>query len=317
MAAADQKKPAATKKKKPTVTVATSKTADEYSAQLRKVRRTAADKKPPSDKKSIAQKTAFRQRHRSTFLTCLTIAFLLILAAFFRFCLEGYGCSALICAGCAFVTAFYHFVPKILKNSRTVIRIFTILLCIGLLIAGVTEALIIKASFGQPETATEYLLVLGAKVRASGPSLSLSNRINAAYDYLTAHPDAIAVVSGGQGTDEPITEAQCMYDRLTAMGIDPDRVWMEDKATSTWENLLFSLDLIEAKTGSRPEKLALLSSEYHLFRAGLFARKAGVEPIGIPARTTNPVLMVNYFLREIAGVWHYIILGSFGGHYHD
>lgn len=191
--------------------------------------------------------------------------------------------------------------------------IFTVFLCAGVLLAAITEGIIIHASFGSPEEDVSYLVVLGAKVRSDGPSLSLQNRIDAAYAYLAAHPDTVAVVTGGRGEDEPMTEAKCMYDRLTAMGIDGSRIWMEDKATSTWENLRFSLDLIEEKTGSRPAKIGVLSSEYHLYRAGLFAKACGVEFIGVPARTTNPVLMVNHFLREVAGVWHFMLLG---GQYH-
>lgn len=191
--------------------------------------------------------------------------------------------------------------------------VFTVFLCAGVLLAAITEGIIIHASFGSPEEDAFYLVVLGAKVRADGPSLSLQNRIDAAFSYLTAHPDTIAVVTGGQGEDEHISEAQCMFDRLTAMGIEKDRIWMEEKATSTWENLRFSLDLIEEKTGSRPSRIGVLSSEYHLYRASLFAEECGVEFVGIPARTTNPVLMVNYFLREVAGVWHFMLLG---GQYH-
>ena len=101
-----------------------------------------------------------------------------------------------------------------------------------------------------------------------------------------------------------------MYDHLTAMGIAADRVWMEPNATSTWENLNFSLDLIEEKTGQRPEKIGLLSSEYHLFRAKLFAKECGVEAAGIPAHTTRVSQMINHFMREVAGIWHYIILGG-------
>lgn len=308
-----------TAKKKPAVSVANGKNTAEVSAKLNRVRRTKDDK-TPSGRATIAQRTAFRKQHKRTILACFVMAFLLLLAFFFKFCVQGYSFSALVCLCLTAVIGFYTFVPKLKsqypKFTRTVIRIFTIILCIGLLVVGITEALIIQASFGNPEAECAYLLVLGAKVRSDGPSLSLMNRINAAFDYLTAHPDAIAVVSGGQGSDEPMTEAQCMYDHLTAMGIDPSRIWMEDKATSTWENLLYSLDLIEEKTGQRPETLAVLSSEYHLFRAKLFTEKAGAEFIGVPARTTNPVLMVNYFLREVAGVWHYILLGSLGGHYH-
>ena len=101
-----------------------------------------------------------------------------------------------------------------------------------------------------------------------------------------------------------------MFDELTAMGIDPDRVWMEDKATSTKENILFSLDLIEEKTGVRPEKLWVVSSEYHLCRAGMMTRDCGVEFAGVPASTSRFSQKVNHFLREIAGVWHYLVLGS-------
>jgi uncharacterized SAM-binding protein YcdF (DUF218 family) len=197
---------------------------------------------------------------------------------------------------------------------KVVKRIFTVILCIGILVVGVTEALVIKASFGDPDTGCQYIVVLGAKVRPDGPSVSLRNRIDATYDYLTAHPDTIAVLSGGRGSDEPVTEAGCMFEALVKKGIDPQRLWIEDRATSTWENLHFSLDLIEEKTGVRPASIGIISSEYHLFRAGLFADACGVEHVGIPARTTLISQMINHFMREVAGVWHYIILG---GQYHD
>lgn len=320
------KKPASTRKKSAEPTPKAAKkpkdmakvpvtTSDEatarLSAELDKVRR--EDGISHSGKKSIAEATAFRVRNRRTIFACVEIGFLLLAAFFFQFCVAGYSFSALICLGIAVLIAFYTFVPKVFKNSRTVIRIVTILLCLILIVAGITEALIIKASFGSPETECEYLLVLGAKVRADGPSMSLLDRINRAYDYLTAHPDTIAVVSGGKGGDEPLTEAQCMYDSLVALGISPSRIWIEDKATSTWENLQYSLALIEEKTGQRPTELAVLSSEYHLFRASLFTRAAGAEFIGIPAETSNFFLKINYYLREVAGVWHYILLG---GQYH-
>ena len=105
-----------------------------------------------------------------------------------------------------------------------------------------------------------------------------------------------------------------MFEQLTARGIDPERLWLEDQATSTWENLNFSLALIEEKTGNRPATIGLISSEYHLFRAGLFAADCGVKAVGIPAATSWVSIRVNYFLREVAGVWHYLILG---GQYHD
>jgi uncharacterized SAM-binding protein YcdF (DUF218 family) len=101
-----------------------------------------------------------------------------------------------------------------------------------------------------------------------------------------------------------------MYRELVELGIDPNRIWIEDEATSTWENMHYSLDLIEERTGIRPTKLGVLSSEYHLFRASLFAKACNVESVGIPAATSRLSQRINHFMREIAGVWHYILLGG-------
>lgn len=232
----------------------------------------------------------------------------------FTYFMAGYSFSALVALLLMAILLFYNLctilLPKFPVPVLLARRIFTGILCVGLLVCGVTEILIIKASFGDPKEQVDYVVVLGAKVRNDGPSVSLQNRIDAAYAYLLEHPQAIAVVTGGQGADEPMTEAECMYQELVAMGIDESRIWREHKATSTWENLQFSLDLIEEKTGTRPQKIGLLSSEYHLFRAKLFAKECGVEAAGIPAHTSRISQMINHFLREVAGVWHYLLLGG-------
>ena len=244
-------------------------------------------------------------------LFCLLFA---VLAFFFKFCVPGYSFTALVCLVLAGIIAFYTvtglFLTAYPDPLRVIRLVFTVCLCIGLLVVGITEAIIIHASFGDPEEHCDYMVVLGAKVREDGPSVSLWDRIYAARDYMLEHPDVIAVVSGGQGPDEPMSEAQCMYEKLVGLGIDPNRIWMEDQATSTWENLNFTLELIEEKTGVRPEKLGLLSSEYHMFRASLFADACNVESVGIPAKTSRFFQGLNHFMREVAGVWHYIILGG-------
>ena len=265
--------------------------------------------------KGIAEKIAYRKQNQGTILAVFAMAGLLLAAGFFEFCLIGYSFSALICLCLMGVVGFYTFFPKIFRHlpgfTRSVKAVFTILLCIGLLVFAATEVLVVRASFGSTDRDYDYLLVLGAKVRGDGvPSLSLYNRIDKAYEFLMENPDTVAILSGGQGPDEPMTEAKCMYAHLVEMGIDPERLWMEDKATSTWENMKYTLDLIEEKTGIRPGKLGVVSSEYHLFRASLFAGEHGVEFVGIPAETTRLSLKINYFLREVAGVWHYILLGG-------
>ena len=225
---------------------------------------------------------------------------------------HGHEFLGLICFGLSGISIAYILFG--IFRARHLRRIFTILLCVGILIFAVTEAIVLSAINGDPDTACEYIIVLGAKVDGQSPAMSLRSRIDAAYHFLIAHPDTIAVLSGGQGEDEEISEAQCMFNYLTAMGIAEDRLWLEDKSTSTWENLQFSLAVIDEKAGAHPEKIGILSSEYHLFRAGLFAKDCGFEAIGIPAHTPQFSIRINYFLREVAGVWHYFILG---GQYND
>lgn len=322
MAKTSTTKKTAPKKKQAKKTASPKKSAPKKTtAKKPAVKNAAPKKKAAPAKKSVFQRRSIAQRtvdwktgKTMHVLRWLAIFPLLLLIIFFTFFMAGYSFTVLVCWGLIGICLFYNLADIIQKKypkpTKVVRRIFTVLLCLGLLIAGITEILIIEASFGDPKESVDYLLVLGAKVRADGPSASLMDRIRGARDYLNAHPDVIAVVSGGQGPDEPMTEARCMYEQLVAMGIDPSRIWMEDKATSTWENLQFTLDLIEAKTGTRPTKLGILSSEYHLFRAGLFAEKFGIESVGVPARTSRISQMINHFMREIAGVWHYILLGG-------
>lgn len=318
-----KKKPAAKK----TSASSSKKTAPKKTAQKKTAPKKAAPKKTVSKKqaapeqtspfrrKSIAERTvAWKTGIYWGILRWLAIIPFLLLIIFFTFFMAGYSFTVLVCWCIIGIILFYNCMHllqrKYPKDARILRRIFTFVLCIGLLVCGITEAIIINASFGDPKESCEYVVVLGAKVRPDGPSVSLMDRIRAANDYLTEHPDVIAVVSGGKGEDEPMTEAQCMYNELVELGISPERIWMEEKATSTWENLNFSLDLIEAKTGTRPDKIGLLSSEYHLFRASLFADACGVESVGIPAKTSRLSQRINHFMREVAGVWHYILLGG-------
>ena len=188
--------------------------------------------------------------------------------------------------------------------------ILTILLCIGFLAALVTGIFIARSAVGDAAAYCDYVIVLGAGVNGTTPSMSLRERIDSAAQYLKDHPDAICVVSGGQGNGEDISEADCMYRELTALGIDGSRIWKEDKSTSTRENFDFSLDLIEEKTGSRPRTAAVVSSGYHLFRASLIAQKQGLTMVGVPAQSRWFALYANYFLREIIAVWYYLIIGG-------
>lgn len=242
----------------------------------------------------------------------LCVAVLLSLGIFIHFCVAGCSFLGLVVCGIAGIVACYLLLGMLKKHRKkaatVLIRALTALLCLGFLAAMITGVLIGNAAAGEDATGCQYVIVLGAGVNGTVPSRSLQERIDAAYAYLTKNPGITCIVSGGQGPGEDITEAQCMYDRLTAMGIDPDRIWLEESSTSTRENIAFSLALIEERTGSRPESAGILSSEYHLFRARTVAAEQGLTAVGIPAKTGWAHLFVNYFLREIVAIWGYAVL---------
>lgn len=186
------------------------------------------------------------------------------------------------------------------KIFHTVFCIVVLVGVVGMIATGVW----VGASMGGTEDMdAEYVIVLGAGVNGSEPSQSLAERLEAARDYLDAHPDAVLILSGGQGDGESISEAQCMRDYLTARGVSASRLRTEDDARTTVENLAFSLQLIEAETGKSVTEVGIISSEYHLLRASLIAENLGVKAECYPAETENKVYFCNMFLREIFGVW--------------
>ena len=307
----NKKKPGPKKSTKKT----TAKKAGGKKAPSKKQAPKEPEKKSLFSRRTIAERTAaFKNRNWGSVFCWTCIVLCLLLAVFFKFFMLGYSFTVTVLLGLAAILLFYALMPILTKThpltARRFKRVVTTILCIGLIVVGITEFFILRSSLGDPREHCDYAVVLGAKVRTTGPSASLWDRIYGARDYLEEHPEVIAIVSGGQGDDEPMTEAQAMYDELVNLGIDPDRIWIEDRATSTWENLNFSLDLIEERTGTRPEKIGIVSSEYHLFRASLFADACGVESVGIPARTSIISQRINHFMREVAGVWHYLILGG-------
>lgn len=223
------------------------------------------------------------------------------------------GCDflGLVLCGVALIIAGYNLLSLWEKQRRIpakVVRtIVSVILILALIAVGVTLVPILQGPAGGAG-GSEYVIVLGAGVKNSEPSEILRDRIDRAYEYLTAHPDAICIATGGKGDDENISEALCIYNHLTAMGIDGDRIWMEDQATSTIENFRYSIALIEEKTGSTPETVTVLSSEFHLYRASRMASDCGLTADFIPAPTGNLLIRVSYTIREVFALWKYLLL---------
>jgi uncharacterized SAM-binding protein YcdF (DUF218 family) len=153
------------------------------------------------------------------------------------------------------------------------------------------------------------LIVLGAAVHGDRVTWVLSNRLDTAADYLEAHPDALCVVTGGQGDGESVSEASAMQKYLVERkGIDPARILVEDRATSTLENFRFSKVLIEQKLG-KDARIAFVTTDFHVFRAGRVAKKAGLDAVGIAAPDVW-YIKFNNFLRECVGITVYGLRGD-------
>ncbi len=178
-----------------------------------------------------------------------------------------------------------------------VVAVCAVILCGAVLAAVETACMAVAAAKKPAEDAT--LVVLGCKVNGESPSRMLHERLEAAYTYLTEHPDAVCVVSGGQGTDEKISEAKCMYRYLTEKGIDPSRLYKEDRSVSTRENLAFSEKIIKEK--GLPSSVAIVTNEFHEYRAGEVAKALEMDYGAVPAGTAL-YLLPTFYVRELYGI---------------
>lgn len=238
-------------------------------------------------------------------LWLIAVIVLLLAAVVFAVAMTGHTFVAALCAFIALVIVYFHFVRR--RGLRIAAAI---VLAVGIAVFGVIEAPIVAGARTDAPDDVEYLVVLGAGLHGDVPSLSLTDRLEGALAWLEAHPDCVAVVSGGQGPGETMTEGEAMGIWLEARGIDPSRIIVEDRATSTQENLEYSFALIRGRGGEPDGNCAIVTSEYHLYRAKALAARQGVECFGVAARTSWPTLMLNYFIREGFAVTYYRLTGE-------
>lgn len=183
---------------------------------------------------------------------------------------------------------------------------FTGLLIVGILAFVIVESCIFTHYRDQGKPDLDYIIVLGAQMKPAGPSAVLKFRLDAAYEYLIANENTLCVVSGGQGANEPCTEAQGMYDYLVERGIAPERILMEEKSTDTSENIAYSAALI----GGTDKEVGIVTNNFHVFRGVMLARHAGFEnACGISARS-NIYFQPNNLVREFFGIMKDLVCGN-------
>ena len=234
----------------------------------------------------------------------------LALAAFLKFCLLGYGMSALAFLGLAACLGFFGLMAgRRGPGARRLKLIVIIVLLIGVACFLAAEIPVLMDCRSDADTTAPYLIVCGAGVHGSTPSLSMTDRLREAMAWLDAEPAGKAVLTGAQGPGEDLSEAQAMFDWLTARGVDPGRLILEDQAVNSLQNLRYSLERIAADGGDPAGRVAILSSEYHLHRLGWMAERLGCQPVLVAARTTKISLFINYAVREAFAMWKLWVFG--------
>lgn len=204
--------------------------------------------------------------------------------------------------------------PGPVIRNRIFRRIVVVIVCIGLLsFAAIETVITVWANTAAPEKNVNFVIVLGCGIFPDGElTRTLQNRLDGAYGYLETHKDALCIVSGGQGADEPFPEADAMKGYLMAKGIDQSRIVTEARSSSTEENLAFSLQIMEQDYPQLEKTVLIATSGYHVFRARLLAKTLGMDAYGLPCATPWPVF-INGYMREYLSVINMAVFHIGGG----
>lgn len=177
--------------------------------------------------------------------------------------------------------------------------VFTILFLIFFAVEIVILSAIIPTTFDELST----IIILGACVKGKKITGALQKRLDKGVDYLLAHDNTKVIVSGGQGRGEDVTEAFAMKNYLTDKGIDEKRIFMEEKSRSTEENLKYSLSYIKDVN----EKVGIVTNNFHVYRSVKLAKRAGYKDVVGIAAGADPVLLLNYLVREFFAVVYLVL----------
>jgi len=243
--------------------------------------------------------------------SCISVALLIAAALLWVFKDFTYGVSfimrlsAIGCAGLAF-TVFLTLPfqnPKWQKLSKRLLSVILILALLGGISFVWIEALIFGGADGDPTEDADLLVVLGAGLNGMVPSAVLTSRLRVTYDYMASHPDCVAILTGSQGDNELRTEASAMAEYLQDRGIDESRLYLEEEAHNTAQNIKFSVSLMEEIELPDDPVVMVVSNEFHLYRAEKIFERYDMDVHSLPAPTPKIGLIpLNSYVREYCSV---------------
>ena len=174
------------------------------------------------------------------------------------------------------------------------------------LLIAVCEGFVLSGFGRRAPAGLDYLIVLGAQVREDGPSAVLRYRLDEAAAYMLENRGTVCIVTGGQGSAEPIAEGISMRDYLVGQGIDASRILVEDKARNTIQNILFSMPLMSSPDAS----CGIVTNNFHVARAMALARKQGLTDICAIAAPSDLLFLPNNMFREVFGLTKDFLAGN-------
>lgn len=197
------------------------------------------------------------------------------------------------------------------KKKKSWLIALLALIIAGALALGALELVIWRGAQGRTAQAgdgPEVMVIFGCQVKPDGPSILLRDRLDTALAYWEEHPDIKIVVTGGKGDDEHISEAQCMYDYLTARGVSWNQILMEDQSRNTHQNIQNTWKSLCGQMGPWDSALVpeecryvLVSSDFHLSRILMLWQRATGRTDNVttlPAPVSHAPSRVQMFFRE-------------------
>ncbi len=212
--------------------------------------------------------------------------------------LPGISGAALIAYG---IFRLRHKMPLFTNKALRVVATSVICVCIALFVF--VEAVMVSAVYAPPpDEAAGVVIVLGCGIFPDGRlSLSLKSRLDAAYEYLAAHDSTLCIVTGGQGSNEPRSEADAMKDYLVSLGVDGSIIFTDAESASTEENLRNAMAIMQVQ-GMENSLAAIATNDYHVYRAVMLAGDMGLRAFGLPAETPLFVRLGSYMRESLAVV---------------
>lgn len=178
----------------------------------------------------------------------------------------------------------------------------------GVLSFAILLGLVLSGSYDHISGDPQVMIILGCQVRQNGPSVLLQDRLDEALGYLEDHPDMTVVVSGGQGDDEPTTEAQAMAEYLMEHGVEEENILLEGESHNTTQNFQYSKALLAQEDIDDSDGVLVVSNGFHLTRARMLAERAGFDNVSTLAAPEShlPSRLYMYIREPLALVKSFI-----------